>query len=531
MAGPLEPLDARILIGIGFFRQPQIDEEPVVAVHLGRPQLLPVHGDQGDPLLPRRLGHQLLQPRAQVEDGRRCDERDFVSTATAECAEHRSQHRTGVGLDRHAGGAGLDHLVGAVEQARNVETHQRRRHEPEVGERGVAAADARHAEEHSSEPLLLRRLLQRRAGIGDRDETRTGRVRAYPLLDTLVEIVLEDVGLERRARLARHDEQRLPQVHLALERLHLRRVGRVEHVQLREAVDHPEGHLQDLRTEARAAHAEQQRVPEALRAHHGGDPLKALEARGELVFGDAEPAQPLGLVGPGPERCISGPQPPRLSADPPLIQRRFDRLRLFRRQLVALAAHQPSHGSPTATLHGSQQLVEGFRELADPIFQQAVRGLLQRDVEFVQRGERRPRALDILLQRVSNTTVLAKGIVGGRGDGRDGLRSDQLLQIEHVPVRGVLRARARPEQALRARALLLQRLPPCSGEHLQISMIGEFRVGDGDLPLDRLQSGTLRGAGLSFQPLGDDRVDRRVDAAHEEAGHAGDPRQVAALTG
>ena len=53
-------------------------------------------------------------------------------------------------------------------------------------------------------------------------------------VDAVEEILLENVGLERRARLARDDEERVFQIDFVLERLHLRRIGRIEHVKLRE---------------------------------------------------------------------------------------------------------------------------------------------------------------------------------------------------------------------------------------------------------------------------------------------------------
>ncbi len=76
---------------------------------------------------------------------------------------------------------------------------------------------------------------QRRAGIGDGDEARAGAGGAQRLLGALVEIRLEDVGLRGRARLAGDDEQRVLDVDRIVERLDLRRVGGVEHMQLRPA--------------------------------------------------------------------------------------------------------------------------------------------------------------------------------------------------------------------------------------------------------------------------------------------------------
>ena len=46
-----------------------------------------------------------------------------------------------------------------------------------------------------------------------------------------------------------------------------------------------------------------------------------------------------------------------------------------------------------------------------------------------------------------------------------------------------------------------------------------------------MQQGSFAGAGGGLEPLAEQGVDRRVDAADEEAGHAGHVAQVAALGG
>ena len=78
------------------------------------------------------------------------------------------------------------------------------------------------------------------------------------------EIVHQHVGLERRARLARYDEQRARQIDLVLEALHLLRIGGIEHVQLGKSRRRAEALRQHLGAEARAAHAEKQHVAVSL---------------------------------------------------------------------------------------------------------------------------------------------------------------------------------------------------------------------------------------------------------------------------
>src|SRR5205814_7472640 len=93
-----------------------------------------------------------------------------------------------------------------------------------------------------TEPISLRLLFQPGARIGDSDESTAGFLLTDGLLHPLEEVLLEDVRLERRAGLAGDDEQRACEVDLPLEGADLPRIGRVQDVQLRVAVDLPERH-------------------------------------------------------------------------------------------------------------------------------------------------------------------------------------------------------------------------------------------------------------------------------------------------
>jgi hypothetical protein len=68
-------------------------------------------------------------------------------------------------------------------------------------------------------------LLHLRARIRDGEKATAGFVRADESFDTVEEILLENIRLERRARLARDDEERVLQINFVLESLHLRRIG------------------------------------------------------------------------------------------------------------------------------------------------------------------------------------------------------------------------------------------------------------------------------------------------------------------
>src|SRR4029453_10601437 len=77
---------------------------------------------------------------------------------------------------------------------------------------------------------------------------------------------------------------------------YLPRVSRVEDEELRMAGDAAECRLEDFRTEARASHAEHQRVSKAGTADLAGQ-MPERARRGALVAGAGEPPQPRRLVG------------------------------------------------------------------------------------------------------------------------------------------------------------------------------------------------------------------------------------------
>ncbi len=96
----------------------------------------------------------------------------------------------------------------------------------------------------------------------------------------------------------------------------------------------------------------------------------------------------------------------------------------------------------------------------------------------------------------------------------DGVRADQLLDVEHVAVGGVLRRRGRPEAALGAGALAGEECPAIARERLLPVLVGELRVGDGQLPLEV-------GAPDLLEPTVGLRVDPRDEEARDRQHRAG----------
>jgi hypothetical protein len=198
----------------------------------------------------------LLEPRAEIEDCRRGDNRDFVAATFRGGAQDGAKHDTGVRLGGNAGAARVDHFFGALQESRHIQTHERAGHHAEIRKRRIAPADAGHSVEDAAEAIGFRDFLHLGAGIGDRDEVAASFLRAHHLLGPLEKVLLENVGLERRAGLARDYEQSFRRVYLAIESLNLCGIGGVEYMKLWEARDAAEGLCQHLGAEARSSHAE-----------------------------------------------------------------------------------------------------------------------------------------------------------------------------------------------------------------------------------------------------------------------------------
>src|SRR4051812_42939996 len=104
-------------------------------------------------------------------------------------------------------------------------------------------------------------------------------------------------------------------------------------------------------------------------------------------------------------------------------------------------------------------------------------------------------------------------------------RPDQLLDVEDVPVRRVLRGSGSPQTALRQRTLHLERLPAPAAEDLLVVLVRDARVRDGELAAqgqcflraDRLEPLV----GLGVDPRDEEARDRphlrRISAALDEA--------------
>ena len=222
-----------------------------------------------------------------------------------------------------------------------------------------------------------------------------------------------------------------------------------------------------------------------------------------LVLGDAEPAEPLAFVGAGPKRGIALPQAADLVVRFPVVERCFDAARQSVRQLVGLPIR--SHACSLRICRvGLQQLVEGVGEQLDAVDQQLVGDFLHGNAGLLERRHGLGGRVDIFGQAGAQLAVIAESVEGGRRNGVDGVRADQLFDVDARRDSLILCAGAGPQQALRLRAFGGERFPSRAAEQLLIFLVGEFGVGDGHFAFEALEQRLLRGsvAVFSFSSIG-----------------------------
>ena len=120
-----------------------------------RPERLAVHRDEAFAVLARGLGDELLEPGAEVVNRRRGDQRHLVPPLRAAKTRapppgRRPGSRAAWTLGPHA-----CTIASARAGTSHVEPHHRRGHEPEVGQRRIAPADARARREDVAEAIAL----------------------------------------------------------------------------------------------------------------------------------------------------------------------------------------------------------------------------------------------------------------------------------------------------------------------------------------------------------------------------------------
>ena len=155
MPGFFERGHLGILRRVGRSLEPNVGEDAVVSVHVRRAQFFAIDRDDALAEFAGGFRDQLLEPRAQIGDSGRSDERDFVAAKFRGRAHDQAEHHSRILFYRSGRLAGFDHLFRALEKLAGVESHGCGGNHAEVRERGVASADGRQAIENVAEAVAL----------------------------------------------------------------------------------------------------------------------------------------------------------------------------------------------------------------------------------------------------------------------------------------------------------------------------------------------------------------------------------------
>ncbi len=300
-------LDRLILRSIRRTGEPQIDEQPVLPVNVRGAQRLAVDRNNGLALLARRFRHQLLKPGTEIRDCWRADDSKLVATLIVGDAKDRAERNARILLRLCIDAARLHHVRRPRQQLFDIKPHYRRRHQPEIRQRGITPADAGNAGNDLTEMRLAREFFELGAGIGNGDEMLRCAFLVQPLTDARKEILHEDIRFERRAGFARDDEQCPSDIDFLFQCRDLRRIGRIEHEQPGISLGLPESHGQHFGAHAGPTHAKNHRVREAL-ARYFASKVPQAGKFSLLSFDNGEPIKPLRFVRAGPQCGVTRPK-------------------------------------------------------------------------------------------------------------------------------------------------------------------------------------------------------------------------------
>src|SRR5579862_1562069 len=330
-------------------RQADPDEGPIRAVLARRATGLEIDRHDARAVLAGRLGEELLQPRTEALDRLVGEERELVASRPRERPDRETQMEPGV-VGRGGLPALAEHRRRGGEQGVEVDADERRRDEPDVGQRRVAAADLRRVQEDLAELIVVGDRFAAPARIGDGgEEVARALVRAGTLesgVHARPGVGHEGERLGRRAGLAGHDPEGLERVEVVDGRRDRRRIRGVEDPQVEVAVGGAEDPVEDVGREARPAHAHDHRSREAIDPDGLAEALERRELAGE-VLRRVEPAEPVGdrrldLRVVGPEARVALEEPLRPAVRAGVLDHRVEPGLVLRRKSDREGrAHQP----------------------------------------------------------------------------------------------------------------------------------------------------------------------------------------------
>ena len=134
----------------------QMHEHAILAIGVRVSQRFGLDGNQPLAFLAGGFGDELFEPRAQRGNIVRRYERDLVAAALlCQNAKRYSQLQSRACLGRHDRLRTCDGTACFLQQATDIKTHGRSRHETEGGEHGKPSADRRLAVENVPEFVAL----------------------------------------------------------------------------------------------------------------------------------------------------------------------------------------------------------------------------------------------------------------------------------------------------------------------------------------------------------------------------------------
>jgi len=329
----------------------------------------------------RGFGDQLFQPCAKIENSRGSQNGEFVATVIRRHAQDHSENRAGVHVRSVPGPHAFTISWRRFQEFGEVQAHAGAGHDAEIRECGVAPSDAGNACENVAEMIGFCDLLHLRAGS-------VTAMKWLPTFSgptlTLIrskKYCLKMLGSSVLPRFAGHDAQRPAQIQLPLQRFDLAGVGGIQHMQFREAGNFPEGQAQPLGTQAGAAHAQQQNVPELGLLYFLRQLPEADEIR-DLLLRDVKPAEPIGS-----RPCHSKAKRPSSKAARPCCcsssrKRSVNCRGQGWRQLWVILFRLTR--APCTLSRGVQQLLERIREKLYTVDEQLFRNFLHGNAGLAQ---------------------------------------------------------------------------------------------------------------------------------------------------
>ena len=234
-------------------REPQVQDDAVKPVLIRVAQRLAGDRDDALAILAQTLGHQLLGPQPERSDTWVGNDGELVAPRPGQCGECHAQPWAIRPLARGSS---------AVEHVGDGHPGQSHRDEAEQGEGREPATHVGHVLGHHAPALVGGANGQRSARVGDGHKAVAPRL-TQGVLDEQTHMRGECQRLCRGTALARDDGQTRGGVNALSNTGDGHRVGGIEHAQLN-AVTMAECAAGDLGRQARPAHAQNERVADAL---------------------------------------------------------------------------------------------------------------------------------------------------------------------------------------------------------------------------------------------------------------------------